>query len=86
MQTKRLVDEYEMAWVHRCYLNGLPDEVPKVIDNEHLAPSWKRVAMALLRNDMAMEALGNAPRQSKWYGVFKRIELRKETWVQLMLF
>lgn len=86
MQTKRLVDEYEREWVRRCYFDGIPDEVPKIIDSDHLAPSWKRIAFALLKNDMAMEALGNTPKQSSWYGVLKRIELRKETWIQLMLF
>jgi predicted phosphoadenosine phosphosulfate sulfurtransferase len=75
-----------MEWVRRCYFDGIPDEVPRVIDNEHLAPSWKRIAIALLRNDMAMESLGNMRKQSKWYGVFKRIELNKDTWVQLYLF
>jgi predicted phosphoadenosine phosphosulfate sulfurtransferase len=75
-----------MEWVRRCYLNGIPDEVPAIIDSEHLAPSWKRIALALIRNDMAMESLGNMPRKSQWYSVLKRIELKKDVWVQLMLF
>ena len=86
MQTKRLVDEYVKTWESRCYSDGIPDEVPKLIDSEGLAPSWKRIAIALIQNDMRMEALGNIPKQSQWYGVLKRIELRKDVFVQLMLF
>ena len=86
MQTKRLVEEYVKTWESRCYFDGIPDDVPKLIDSEGLAPNWKRIAIALLQNDMQMEALGNMSKQSQWYGVLKRIELQKPTWIQLRLF
>lgn len=86
MQTKRLVNDYEKMWVSRCYSDGIPDEVPKIIDAEGLAPSWKRIALAILKNDMDMVALGHIPKRSSWYGVLKRIELRKDAWIQLRLF
>jgi len=73
-------------WKDRCYSDGIPSEVPDAIDREHMAPSWKRIAIALLKNDMQMVALGYTPKASEWYGVLKRIEFEKPACVQLKFF
>lgn len=78
--------QYESLWTSRCYSDGLPDEVPAFIDKENLAPSWKRIAIALLKNDLQMTALGYTPKKSDWYSVLKRIEINGSTCVQLRLF
>jgi predicted phosphoadenosine phosphosulfate sulfurtransferase len=86
MHTSEKIRQYETTWISRCYSDGIPDEVPSVIDSENLAPSWRRIAIALLRNDLHMTALGHAPKVSKWYGVLKRIELGKDVSTQMKLF
>ena len=43
---------------------------------EGLAPSYKAICIALLRNDMALTTLGFATTSSEVYSALKRIELQ----------
>lgn len=70
MNTKEIIENYVKTWENRCY-SELPDEAPEEIKD--LVPSYKKIAMAILRNDY--RELGVKPKESKWYGVFKRIEI-----------
>lgn len=65
------IQQYIKTWERRCYSNGLPDEVPREID--HLAPSYKRVAIAVFKNDVSH--IGFAKPVSEYYGILKSIEL-----------
>lgn len=69
------IEQYIKTWQDRCYLNGLPDEVPSEID--HLAPSYKRIAIAILKNDIPLKSLGFTPKVSEYYNDLKRIELKE---------
>jgi predicted phosphoadenosine phosphosulfate sulfurtransferase len=40
-----------------------------------LAPSYKAIAIALLKNDMGLHSLGFSPIKSEWYSAIKRIEI-----------
>lgn len=42
-----------------------------------LAPSYKAIAFALLRNDVRLHSLGFEAGESDWYGVLKREELTR---------
>ncbi len=64
---------YVAEWERRCYTDGIPDEVPAEIAD--LVPSYKRIALAILRNDHILKSLGFTPPVSKWYGIYKRIEI-----------
>lgn len=55
--TERVL-EYDRVWRLRCYLEGIPDEVPKKVAASGRAPSWKSVAIALLQNDLHLYGLG----------------------------
>jgi len=68
---REIIKEYIQTWESRCYSDGLPDEAPDEI--RHLVPSYKTIAMAILKNDL--RDIGVEPKESKWYGVFKRIEI-----------
>jgi predicted phosphoadenosine phosphosulfate sulfurtransferase len=46
------------TWQGRCYSDGIPDEVPAKIAAANRAPSWKSIAMAILKNDMHLRSLG----------------------------
>ena len=71
MKTK--ISEYITTWEQRCYVDGIPDEAPKEIDNK--VPSYKKIAMAILKNDSSLKSLGFDPKNSEYYGAYKRIEL-----------
>ena len=62
------------TWENRCYLNGIPDEAPTEIHKK--VPSYKRIAIALLNNDMQLRELGFEAKKSKYYSMLKRIELK----------
>jgi predicted phosphoadenosine phosphosulfate sulfurtransferase len=89
---ERKIQQYIAQWKQRGYSTGIPDIVPKELENENLAPSYKAVAMAILKNDHYLHTLGFASKKSEWYNVLKRIELRqrgvklKEFDTQLTLF
>ena len=68
--------EYINTWENRCYKNGIPDEVP--VEIEDFAPSYKKIALAILSNDLNFISLDFSPPKSKWYGILKKIELSKK--------
>ncbi len=45
-------------WEDRCYSSGIPDEVPDLLAKTNRAPSWKKIAICLLKNDMKLRGLG----------------------------
>lgn len=65
--------EYIETWEKRCYADGIPDEVPDEISDR--VPSYKRIAMAILRNDISLKSLGFTPRFSEAYYQLKKIEI-----------
>lgn len=75
MQTVKRICRYIREWKAKGYPEDIPDEVPAVLMPKNLAPSYKAIAIALLRNDMHMEALGFTAPKSKWYSALKRIEI-----------
>lgn len=45
-------------WENRCYSNGIPDQVDRKLMLSGRAPSWKAVALAILKNDHKLQSLG----------------------------
>lgn len=74
MSVRQKIARYEATWIARGYPEGIPDEVPEALAAEGLAPSWKAVAIALLKNDMHLTSLGFSAPYSEWYGAIKRAE------------
>jgi predicted phosphoadenosine phosphosulfate sulfurtransferase len=70
-----LVAKYIATWSRRGYATDLPDEVPSGLMRAGLAPSYKAICVAILKNDASMSSLGFSPRHSDWYDALKRIEL-----------
>ena len=58
------VKEYTETWEKRCYFDGIPDEVPKKLHDAGKAPSWKAIAIAILKNDLNLYSLGFGKRKS----------------------
>jgi len=71
---------YVRDWESKCYLNGLPDDAPAEIFD--MVPNYRRIALAILRNDNTLKSLGFTPPKSKYYSQLKRIEISKRAGVQ----
>lgn len=69
---KDRIEKYIKTWQDRCYPE-LPDESPKEI--LEMVPSYKRIAMAILKNDYPLKSLGFTPPKSEAYNNLKRIEI-----------
>lgn len=63
------------GWKGRGYLDGIPDEAPKILEDKQWAPSWRRMCKVLLRNDWWCKGLGLTQPKSEAYG--KYLELKK---------
>ena len=59
------------TWENRCYLNGIPDEVPEKISKSARVPSYKSIALCLLNNDLNLCGLGFSGKETGWYSVLK---------------
>lgn len=68
------IREYIKTWQDRCYPDGLPDEVP--IEISDMVPSYKRICIAILKNDYPLKSLGLSPPKSEVYSLLKKCELR----------
>lgn len=68
---------YVEKWRGQGYPDDIPDEVPDRLMQLGLAPSYKTIAIAILKNDNHFVSLGFSAPESHWYGVLKRIELEE---------
>lgn len=75
MKTHELVQKYINQWMKCGYPDGIPDEVPDALMKKGLAPSYKAIVIALLKNDMHLSELGFARPVSEWYGALKKEEI-----------
>lgn len=64
------------GWHGRGYIDGIPDEAPRVLENKMWAPSWRRLCKVLLRNDWWCKGLGLTQPKSAAYE--KYMELMRE--------
>ena len=72
---RQKIARYIRTWKARGYSDDVPDEVPAVLMQQQLAPSYRAIATAILKNDHAMKSLGFAPDPSPWYMELKRVEI-----------
>lgn len=49
---------YVKTWENRCYSKGIPDEVSGKLMKSMRVPSYKAIAVAILKNDLHLRALG----------------------------
>ena len=68
-------------WLARGYADGIPEEAPPELEAKKLAPSWRRMCKAMLRNDHWCKGLGFSQPKSKVYGEYlKRKRGEKTAW------
>ena len=59
-------------WENRCYFDGIPDEVPHKLAASGRVPSYKAIALAILRNDWRSIGFGFAENDQTRYLMQKR--------------
>lgn len=78
------IEQYINRWKQQGYSEGIPDEVPDELMRLQLAPSYKAIALALLRNDVTLSSLGFSGTQTQWYSTLKGIELEERGEIKQM--
>lgn len=71
----RKILEYIETWENRCYPDGIPDEAPIELNDK--VPSYKKICIAILKNDVALETLGFTKPKCEIYSLLKRKELNE---------
>lgn len=86
MSMQQKIGNYIRTWKRRCYHDDISDEGPEDIFDK--VPSYKRIAIAILKNDYSLKTLGITPKRSMVYNELKRLEFekRKQPKAQLNLF
>ena len=74
---KEKICAWVKKWEGRGYSNGIPDEADLGIELSERAPSYRRICMAIMRNDVQLESLGYTREVCMAYIAIKRDELRK---------
>ena len=62
------------GWKGRGYHEGIPDEAPKILEDKHWAPSYRRLCKVLLRNDHWCKGLGLTQPKSEAYAKYLAIK------------
>lgn len=65
-------------WHQRGYHDGIPDSAPAELEKSYWAPSWRRLAKVLLRNDWWCKGLGLTQPKSDAYGKYLAIKASKK--------
>lgn len=65
------------GWRQRGYKDGIPDVAPRVLENKHWAPSWRRLCKVLLRNDWWCKGLGLTQPKSEAYQKYMNMKKAK---------
>lgn len=70
---KKDIIQYIKKWESLCYFDGIPDEAPIRLDQLNKVPSYKRICVSILTNDL--EKIGIKNKKSKYYSMLKKIEI-----------
>lgn len=77
MKTK--INQYIKTWEQRGYSEGIPDQAPYELEIRNKAPSYRKICLAILKNDYSLKTLGFTPVKSKYYSAYKKIEIEART-------
>jgi len=72
---KAKILNYIKVWEKRCYSNGIPDEAPDRLEYLNKVPSYRKIAIAIIKNDYSLETLGFSKNKSYIYSQIKYNEL-----------
>lgn len=69
------IEEWVHTWKGRGYKYDIPDEAPDVLEQENKVPSYRRICLAIIKNDCQLQTLGIARAECLLYNEIKRDEL-----------
>lgn len=72
---KEKIMEYIKTWEARCYSEGIPDEAPHELEVRNKVPSYRKICLAILKNDYSLKTLGYNTDKPKVYHELKKNEL-----------
>lgn len=72
---KEKIEEYIKQWKVKGYYSDIPDEANRRLEQLNKVPSYRKICMAILKNDYPLKTLGYTPVKSKFYHAYKKIEL-----------
>lgn len=74
---KERFEKFIAGWLQRGY-KSIPDEAPHSLEVKCWAPSWKRMARCILRNDYYCKGLGQTQPKSEAYEKWKAIKAKRK--------
>lgn len=72
---KQKILEYIAKWERQGYPQGIPDAADPKLEALGKCPSYRKICMAILRNDVALSSLGYTRQPTDAYMSIKRIEI-----------
>ncbi len=72
---KAKILDWIRRWESKGYSDGIPDEACPYLELAGKAPSYRRVCIAIMRNDYSLETLGLSRDPCEVYNIIKRMEL-----------
>ena len=70
-------EKFIAGWMQRGY-DSIPDEAPHSLEVKQWAPSWRRMARCILRNDYYCKGLGQTQPKSEAYEKYKSIKKKRK--------
>ncbi len=80
---KERFEKFIAGWLQRGY-SSIPDEAPHDLEVKCWAPSWKRMARCILRNDFYCKGLGQTQPKSEAYEKYKEIKKKRKLTEELI--
>lgn len=75
MGTKEQIKNYIDSWEAKGYFTGIPDEAPIELEKTGLVPSYRKICIALMKNENNLESLGFSRKKCDSYKEIKRLEI-----------
>lgn len=72
---KEKIEKYIKDWKLKGYYSDIPDEANKRLETLNKVPSYRKICIAILKNDHSLKTLGLNDFHSKYYDYYKKIEL-----------
>lgn len=72
---KQKILQYIAKWEKQGYPQGIPDHADSRLEAIGKCPSYRKICVAILKNDVALVSLGYARQPSDAYNAIKKIEI-----------
>ena len=72
------IKSYIQKWEQNGYSDGIPDEAPYELEIRNKVPSYRKICIAIMKNDYQCKTLGYTNDKSIYYNELKYQELYKK--------